>query len=95
MPTPREPNVRRLIAERAATLQIEKAKEKYGNADVGSMAMCIMDGTFQECLREAALFVKGAIKEVRKATARYHYLTDEEIAVEILRKLDERKAGKK
>lgn len=79
------PNVRRLIAERAAQLQIERAQKSHGVADVGTLAQGIVDGTFQETLREASTWVTAALTLARNAPGSEKWPTDEDMAGEILR----------
>lgn len=89
------PNVRRLISERAAQLQIERAKQRHGVADFGALAQGIIDGTFQEALREASTWVTAALTVARQAPGAEKWPTDEDMAGEILRGIAERRAGKK
>lgn len=89
------PNVRRLVATRASQLIVERAHAQHGGAGVGEVAQGIVDGTLGLCLREAQTWVTTALALVRSAPGGEAWPTDEDVAGEILRKLEERKAGKK
>lgn len=89
------PNIRRLIAERAAQLQVERAKQRHGVADVGTLAVGIVDGTLQETLREASTWVQTALALLRNAPGSEQWPTDEAMAGELVRQIEERQKGKR
>lgn len=84
------PNVRRLIAERAAQLQIDRAIELYGAAGVGEVAAAMAkdgkDGLVAK-MRQATTWAQDALKLCRTAPDASQYPTDEDMAAELLRRL--------
>lgn len=82
------PNMKKFIAERSAQLTVER-----GGSDPGDIAARILDGGFQQDLREASLWCKKAVEIVRLAAEPnpWKSATEEEICGWILEKLEIRK----
>lgn len=94
------PNVRRLVAARAAQLQVEAAKARYGAAGFGEIASVVAeDGVtgLQGCLKGAAEWVVAALKILREApdAGKYGWTSDEDAAGELLRQIEARKISQR
>ena len=92
--TPLGPNVRRLLAERTAQIQVEAAKKKYGTAGVGEIAASMAsDGPagLQSNVRRAFEWVRNALAAVRRSPGAEQWPDDEAVAGEILRRIKERR----
>jgi hypothetical protein len=92
--TPLGPNVRRLLAERAAQIQVEAAKEKYGKAGVGEIAALLAsDGPagLQSNVRQAFEWLRSALAALRRSPGAEQWADDEAMAGEIVRQIKERR----
>lgn len=92
--TPLGPNVKRLICERAAQLQVESAKSKYGACGVGEVAALLVDDGvdgLQAKMRDAFDWVAASLDLVRQSVGSEQFPTDEDVAAEILQRIKERK----
>jgi len=90
------PNVKRLICERAAQIQVEDAKKRYGSAGVGEVAQSLVDGGvggLQASMRAAFDWVAAALDIARKAPGSEKWPTDEDMAAEILRGIEKRRSA--
>src|SRR6266853_5235617 len=89
--TPLGQNVKRLLVERAAQMQIEAAKAKYGACGVGEIAAMMADGGaggIQDNMRKAFEWVALALEAARQAPGSEQWPTDEDMAGEIMRQGD-------
>jgi hypothetical protein len=90
--------MKRLIAERSATLSVERAKRnlKPGETLVGGVAMQFFDGSAAKDVHDAAKWVQAAIAVCRTAPdARDVFgddLSDEAIAGHLLERLRKKNA---
>jgi hypothetical protein len=83
------PNVERLISERAAQTMLEGRKP--GDTAVGTMAQALIDGTIAQYMGEASRWVKNVLAIARNAPGADRWPTDEDMAAEILRRIEERR----
>jgi hypothetical protein len=85
------PNVRRLISERAAQLQCDSAKERFGQAGFAEIAALMAErgvGGLQANLREAHEWVMVSLKALRNAPGSEQWPTDEDMAGELMRRIE-------
>lgn len=86
------PNVRRLISERAAQVAVSRVRQP-GQTVFGTIAAGIVDGQFSKDMRDAAKWVEAALLALHRAPGGEKWPTDEEMAGEVLRLLEERKTS--
>jgi hypothetical protein len=84
--TPLGPNVKKLLSERCSQITVERAGRVTGEfGAVCAIASRLSEhGTLQKDMRDAFEWVKAALAAVRAAPDN-KFITDEEIAGEILR----------
>jgi hypothetical protein len=83
------PNVKRLIAERAAQTMLD-TREPADSAVV-TMVHMIIDGTIARHVGDAAHWVKNVLAIARNAPGAGRWPTDEHMAAYMLRRIEERR----
>lgn len=94
--TPLGPNVKRLIAVIAAQVQMDAAKERFGKAGVGEVAVSLMErgaGGLQDSMRKAFDKVAIYLETARRAPGSEQWPTDEDMAGEMVRRIEEQQKG--
>jgi len=92
--TPLGPNVKKLMIERAAQLQVEATKKRYGKAGVGETAALLVETNgevIRTTMREAFAWTRDALEAVRRSPGSEKWPTDEDVAAEILRGIEARR----
>jgi hypothetical protein len=86
------PNVKRLVLERAATITVQRSKGS--ESAISGVIERLLDRSFLADLREANDWAAAAIDAVRHAGEPnpWRCATDEEIAAEVLKRVEARKA---
>lgn len=85
------PAFKRLVLERMAQLTVERADKGHG-ATAG-VAKRILDNKIGSDFRDAFEWANAAVRAVRQSPGGEEYKTDEAVAVELMRQIDERKAS--
>ena len=87
--TPIGPNVRRLIAERAAAITVNRATKNRAGSDMfcAVLAQIATPGALKQDYYDACVWVKAALAAARRAPGAEQWPTDEDMAGEVLRRL--------
>lgn len=92
------PNVKKLVCERAAQLQCDRAKQKYGHAGGAEVAAMLADDGVDglKAIMTAAFdWVAQVLDIARRAPGSDKWPTDEDMAAEIVRGIEIRRATQK
>jgi len=81
------PNVRRLIAERAAAITCGRALKTGADPFCATLAEMAKPGQMGKDYQEAVSWVKAALAAARRAPGAEQWPTDEDMAGEVLRRL--------